>query len=64
MLVVLYFSFFKELIEKFEVISIINFCYLVCLYSLVCLGNDMVFIIGNNCIIESIKLIIIGGFCV
>lgn len=54
MLVVLYLSFFKGLLGEFELFSIINFCYLVCFYSVVCLGKDMVFIIGDNCIIEGI----------
>lgn len=64
MLVVLYFCFFKELIEEFEMVMKINFWFLYCLYSVVCLGKDMVFIIGNNCIIEKIKLIMIGGICI
>nr|XP_034324676.1 uncharacterized protein LOC105343899 isoform X2 [Crassostrea gigas] len=60
----LYSSPLKELIEKPEVISTINSCHSSCLYSLACLGNDMVFTTGNNCTIESIKLTIIGGSCV
>lgn len=45
----LYSSPLKGLMEEPEIVSTINSCHSACLYSLACLGKDMVFTTGNNC---------------
>lgn len=60
----LYSSSLKELIEEPEMVMKINSWFSVCLYSVACLGKDMVFTTGNNCTIEKKKLTIIGGICI
>lgn len=54
----------KELIEEPEMVMKINSWFSHRLYSVACLGKDMVFTTGNNCTIEKIKLTMIGGICI
>lgn len=60
----LYFSPLKELIEEPEMVMTINSWFSHRLYSVACLGKDMVFTTGKNGTIEKIKLTIIGGICI
>lgn len=59
----LYSSSLKGLLGEPELVSTINSCHSACLYSVVCLGKDMVFTTGDNCTIEGIQLTEKGGCC-
>lgn len=59
----LYSSPLKGLMEEPDMVSTINSCHSACLYSVACLGKNMVFTTGDNYTIEGIQLTEKGGYC-